>query len=243
MEEKGTVKISLAGFFLILAIIAIITMGFFMYKIYTDKQKSDEKVETLNSEVNRLQDTINSIQSTINNTNKVNENAVYNNATKVKTETVSRSFSDDEIKQSMQNYLDLICAQSGSMRGFLVKLGLINFSDEFDMSYGNNLAKTNVKYSEFKEKMLNYVTEEWFENSFTELYKNINGYLYFNDGGASGLSSKIQNITKKENGKYIAEVKILPYGEEEGAYLKTIEFNISNYNDKCVISYCDTMFG
>ena len=37
MEEKKVTKISLSTFFLILAIIAIIVMGIFMYKLYNEK--------------------------------------------------------------------------------------------------------------------------------------------------------------------------------------------------------------
>lgn len=80
MEEKGTIKIGLSGFFLILAIIAIIIMGFFMFKFYNDKQKAEEKVETLNSDATKLQSTINSIQSTINNTSNELKNNINTNS-------------------------------------------------------------------------------------------------------------------------------------------------------------------
>ena len=240
MEEKGTVKISLTGFFLILAIIAIVVMGFFMYQFYTDKQKANEKVETLNSEVTKLQSTINSIQSTINNSsNTSNEQKQTTNS--------ETDASDSEIKQSTQNYIDLICAEAGSMRSFLKKLGLINGNENFDARATENdvsYTKTDIKYTTFKSKMLEYVTENWFEKNFTDLYKNINGYLCFIDGGASGAKIEIKNITKNADGSYTATAdRIFELWEKDyEGYEKreniSIQFRMSKYNNKWVVDYC-----
>ena len=43
MEEKKVTKISLSTFFLILAIIAIIVMGIFIYKLSNDKTTESKK--------------------------------------------------------------------------------------------------------------------------------------------------------------------------------------------------------
>lgn len=73
MEEKNTTKISLSTFLLIIAIIAIIVMGIFIYKLNTEKtietQKSADlqaQVSSLNSTVNNLQSKINTISETVN---------------------------------------------------------------------------------------------------------------------------------------------------------------------------------
>lgn len=73
MEEKKVTKISLSTFFLILAIIAIIVMGIFIYKLNNDKtveiQKSTElqaKVNSLNRTVSKLQEKINKVSETVN---------------------------------------------------------------------------------------------------------------------------------------------------------------------------------
>ena len=83
MEEKNVTKISLSTFFLILAIIAIIVMGIFIYKLNNDKtaeiQKSTElqsQLNSLNGTVSDLQGKINSISNTINNS----DNTVSNNS-------------------------------------------------------------------------------------------------------------------------------------------------------------------
>ena len=73
MDEKNVTKISLSTFFLILAIIALIVMGVFIYKLNNEKtietQKSanlQEQFNSLNGALSDLQEKINSISNTIN---------------------------------------------------------------------------------------------------------------------------------------------------------------------------------
>lgn len=79
MEEKKSIQISVTGLFLVVAIIVIIIMGFFMYKIVGEKNNAEQKVESLNGEVStlessmdNLQDKIDSIANTISSTTNVN---------------------------------------------------------------------------------------------------------------------------------------------------------------------------
>ena len=78
MEEKNK-KLSISTFLLIIAIIAMIVMGVFIYKLNNDKkaevQKSTElqgALANMNNTVSELQGKINSISETIN-TNNLNE--------------------------------------------------------------------------------------------------------------------------------------------------------------------------
>ena len=86
MEEKNVAKISLSTLFLILAIIVIIIMGVFIYKLNNDKtaevQKSTElqaQVNNLNGTVSDLQGKINNISETINTSNATTEKNVQSN--------------------------------------------------------------------------------------------------------------------------------------------------------------------
>ena len=81
MEEKGTVKISLAGFFLILAIVAIIIMGFFIYKLNNDKTDEIVKSTNLQTQVNSLSEQISDLQGKMNYISKITENEKVNNNT------------------------------------------------------------------------------------------------------------------------------------------------------------------
>ena len=84
------------------------------------------------------------------------------------------------------------------------------------------------------------MTEEWFENNFTKSYKNVNGYLYFFDGGATGMNFEVESVNIKgdySNLNYIANVYNISV--DDSKELEYVEFHITNYNEQCVISYCD----
>ena len=67
MEEKNSTKISLSAFFLLLAIIAIVVMGIFIYKLNNDKTAEIQKSTELQSQVSILNGTVSELQGKINN--------------------------------------------------------------------------------------------------------------------------------------------------------------------------------
>ena len=87
MEEKNATKISLSTFFLILAIIAIIVMGIFIYKLNNDKTTEIQKSTELQAQVNSLNGMISDLQGKINNisetVNQENKNETTNNKVKI----------------------------------------------------------------------------------------------------------------------------------------------------------------
>lgn len=88
MKEKKVTKISLSTFFLILAIIVIIVMGIFMYKIYNEKSIETEKSAELQTQVNNLNETVNNLQGKINNISETTTNDTS-------TQTTSNDFSSN----------------------------------------------------------------------------------------------------------------------------------------------------
>ena len=85
MEEKKQVKISTPGFFLILAIIVIAVMGYFIYKISSEKAEKENQIVSLNNEISNLQSSSRELQGKIDNianainTTKINETNTINN--------------------------------------------------------------------------------------------------------------------------------------------------------------------
>ena len=67
MEEKNVTKISLSTFLLIIAIIAIIVMGVFIYKLNNEKTAEIQKSTELQSQLNNLNGTVSDLQGKINN--------------------------------------------------------------------------------------------------------------------------------------------------------------------------------
>ena len=132
MEEKNATKISLSTFFLILAIIAIIVMGIFIYKLNNDKTAEIKKstglqaqVNSLNGTISELQGKIDNISKTINSTNNENETTTNNNNIITdKEETLTnntvqsvkpnigtfsvKNLTDDERNDGVIGYIDLL---------------------------------------------------------------------------------------------------------------------------------------
>lgn len=175
------------------------------------------------------------IKEILNNKGDVKADDFENNEIKEKI------FSEEEIKTSLQNYLDLVGTREGSPIGMLVKLELCNYSDyENANKTDDNYIKTNIKYSTYKEKMLEYVTEDWFNTKFKNDYKEQDGILYYFDAGATGMEFEVKDITIK--GDYSAQVYIAQVYDihlDGSKELNNVEFHIANKNGKCVISYCD----
>ena len=62
MEEKITKKISILTFLLIVALIAIIVMGVFIYKLNNEKTLETQKSANLQEEVDNLNNTVDNLQ-------------------------------------------------------------------------------------------------------------------------------------------------------------------------------------
>ena len=135
MEEKNVTKISLSTFFLILAIIAIIVMGIYIYKLNNDKltdiQKSSElhaqadslngtvsnlqrKIDTISENINSNNSTDNEINTNTNNNNIItdNRNNLTNNVEKnVKLNTgifSVKNITDDELNEDVIGWINIL---------------------------------------------------------------------------------------------------------------------------------------
>lgn len=102
MEDKKVTKISLSTFLLIIAIIIIAIMGFFIYKLNSEKaievKKSADlqaQVSSLNSTVSNLQSKINTISETVNSSSTPVQSSNSNSS---KTASTSNTSNLDDIK-------------------------------------------------------------------------------------------------------------------------------------------------
>lgn len=109
--------------------------------IYIVRTNTNKEISTLETNIIEMQKTINNLQeeiSTLSNTINSNQNG-------------ETKFSNDEIKKSLQNYLDLLGAIEGLPMGLLVKLGLYTYNDYANANADDdNYIKTNIKYSTYK---------------------------------------------------------------------------------------------
>lgn len=109
MEEKNAKKISLSMIFLIIAIIAMIVMGIFIYKLNKEKTAEIQKSSELQAQVNSVNETIAELQGTISNISteinktKTNENTAENNNNTVSQQSSPEKSSSLESSTSVSN--------------------------------------------------------------------------------------------------------------------------------------------
>lgn len=220
MEKKEPIKLKLSTVLLIIAVVVIIAIGVIIGIMY--KQGITKGNDVPNTENVMLEE---------------NENAVNNNS------NTEKMFSETEIKDKFQNFLNLFGAYQGSPYSVLYKMkeitgnNVINEEYPEAIEYGeDSILPTNIKYSEFKEFMLNYVTEEFFNTDFASGYVNKDGDLYCKTFGATGVEYEVKSIKKENNSntKYRAKVDMIYVNENKEE--TDILFEIKNNNDKCVIS-------
>lgn len=232
MKEK-----TLKKFLVVIIIIALVAIGA-TYKCMSSKKENNNN----NGEQNESQ----IAEETIKETKKDDEDKEENkeeDSNSSSTDNIvkeeQKGFSENEIKNSLQSYLDLIGVREGAPSEMLKKLNLMKEEPNNDPD-NDNYKKTNIKWSDFKVAMENYVTKEWFETNCTKGFKEVNGLVYYFDGGATGLEYKVESITLKGDYSdliYIAKVNNIAIdGSKE---VENVEFAIENINGKCVISYCD----
>ena len=222
MEEKRVTKTSLLAFFLILAIITIIVMGIYIYKISSDKKLEIQKSTELQSKVNRLSTTVNDLQEKINNTS--NKNTI---------------FTDEQVKTALANYLELQAhAGCDELLENLHEKGKLIYNSSEDTILGDGTVITSIKFSDYKNAMLNYVSESEFEKNWTtSLYfkENSNGYLTKVQGGGGLRVYTINSIIKTDNLTYSAKTTATLVDLDNSKEDENFTFTVTSYNDNCVI--------
>lgn len=213
MEEKNVTKISLSTFFLILAIIAIIVMGIFIYKLNNDKtaeiQKSTElqlKVNSLNGTVSDLQGKINNISETINSSGNAtnSENSNNTNATSSKNKTLEEANVTNNV-----NKTGLIGETT-----YEIENSATNHLDGFDVILEDS--KVYFKLTN-KEKIKSYSITDSTINRVENKKEEITGFngkvkkVYFYQVGQAVMPDSLAILFLMEDGKieYISYVDAL----------------------------------
>ena len=152
------------------------------------------------------------------------QNEITTNTTEEKEE-----FTDAEVQEACQKYLDIIGAREGSFDAMLDVLDIKVTDSSFIEGKGY---VTNVKFSDYKEILLQYVTEDLFEATFAEGHDD-NGYLMYTAGGGTGTKIKVVSVEKIGDNEYKAKID---YEYEVSTEADTLIFKIAEYNGRCVIA-------
>ncbi len=237
MEEKKSIKISLATFFLIIAIILIVVMAYFTYKFYNDKKVATEKVSTLNNQISNLEKEINilkednAITTSSNSEENVNVEKQTNNSSTTSNnnnaESKYKELTEDAYKKLSNNEYFIIQSVNQSDNGKItlkgriyedVELGSIS-KDEY------NSLKSSGKITLFGEEFTLGEYEAYIPGYSL---KNSNGYGFyvtdscelvdFNDTNFVKGTDKYYTVTLNSNVKLES-----PDGTEETLTASSIQ--------------------
>lgn len=165
MEENNTTKISISTFLLIIAIIAIIVMGIFIYKLNNEKNIETQKSADLQAQVSSLNSTVNSLQSKINTISEtVNDNkATTSTPTNEVEDTNLTTYNGSEyIFKYNKNWKDLGIATKDSVGRVNRRVGALQLETENKdrVSILKHSNTTLSKYvEEHKKSYLNSIDE------------------------------------------------------------------------------------
>lgn len=211
-----------------------------MYKMYNEKIVATEKSAELQTQVNELIGTVSSLQGKINSisetisTNTSTYNTVVTNENKSDTETKSKTtFTDAQVKETVQDYLNIIGSKEGSPSAVLDYLKL---KGKESTARKEGYLKTDIKYSKFKKAILEYITERCFKEEFSEVFIEEDGYVCYFNSGATGVGYEVNSITMVNDKTYNAKAVWI---QEESKEDVNFEFGIENSNGKCIIDYCN----
>lgn len=246
IEEKKITKVGLSTFLLIIALIVIGVMSFFMCKFLKEKKEATDSAILASEELKKSKDRITELEEKINKVSDVintkdslasqNKNTVTNslNAGVTTNNNVKNNMADknlDNVEQAVKTYLEWISAKASSPSLLLQKLKLIQ-DESSTMAKKQGYLKTNVKYADFKNIILDVITEKCYNDDinkdFTDdLFIEEDGYLCYFNGGASGGVYALENLEINSENLYVANVVFEHDGGEEKCIfsIKTVNEN------------------
>lgn len=238
MEEKKVKKISLTTYCLFLAILAIGIMGYFLYKLNSDKENTNTKVAELNGQIEELKNTIkdmnsktqNTTSSEINTTNNVEQSSTNTSKAGETTTNVNSNEIGKDIKEkiadSKGNEIYKKAIFSKTFLALLIEnrnIGDNQFSDE-------QILKLLVEIDKEKEK----------SNTFTDSSNSTGFFVTAKIDDVQKLSQKYfgkklntDNLKGKDGDKIVVEVSagfgiitdkfVSAYKMDNGDYFLTFE--------------------
>lgn len=231
MNKKKVTKIILFTFLLLLVI------SLFLYKFYHEKTETNKNCDKL-----QLKETIHSLQEKTNNILKnLNENTTPTN-TETNNRTLANNgtfFTDEQIEIILSNFLELQAhANCDSLLENLTEKGELHYDSSKNIILNDGTILTTIKFSDYKNAMLNYVSENEFEknwNSTQHFSKNANGYLVKIQGGGGLRTYTIENIIKNNNLTFSAKTTAIVDDDITTKENENFTFTIKSYNGNCVI--------
>lgn len=247
MEEKNVTKISLSTFFLILAIIVIIVMGIFIYKLNNDKTAEIQKSTKLQSQINNLNRTISDLQGKINSISEtINSSGNATNSEKSNNTNVTSSKNKTLEESNVTNNVN----KTGLIGETTYEIGnsATNHLDGFDVILEDS--KVYFKLTN-KEKIKSYSITDSTINRVENKKEEITGFngkvkkVYFYQVGQTVMPDSLAILFLMEDGKieYISYVDALQTNTLKSRGEITGLYNISDIYSASACEWVDKTGG
>ena len=161
MEGKKEIKISLTTLLLIIAIIVIVIMGFFMYKLYNEKDKESTE---LKSKISNLENT---------------KNIVKEETEETESQTTDLD-EDNNINSNYQENTSKVTDQVTNNNSYIK-----NYTESVSKELGNG-NKLCVDIANNKQLLINNNGEAYISNNEQVIAKNVVNAWYFEQGQDTG---------------------------------------------------------
>lgn len=219
MKEKNEAKTNISTILLVVAIIVIIAMGYFVYKLYNEKTIETDKVSKLNSKISELENVQKNTDDSSDKIIDANENAEKSSSY---TNEYRSNFSKSVVKELGEDnmiYVDLSGYDDNNGKGYVSinnkHEAYIYLSSVKEYSSANNL-----------KKISDNVVNAWYceegQDSGNEyiLFLKTDGtvsYMKFSTDYSSNSKTKFEDTEKTINGLTdISDVIPISGGDENG---------------------------
>ena len=142
-----------------------------------------------------------------------------------------------DIEKALTNYYDLISASNCDyLLEELTEKGDLSYDQTQNNELDNGLIITSIKKSDFKNAMLNYISEEEYNRNWDECFgENEEGHLTKVNGGGNNPVYTIESLEQVEGSHYIAEISYTIDETDDEIYNEVVEIYFNIQNDKCVV--------
>lgn len=153
--------------------------------------------------------------------------------------TNSTTFTDEQVKTALSDFLELRAyANCDSLLERLKSKGKLKYNPSKDTILDDGKVITSIKFLDYKNAMLNYVSESEFEknwHSTREFNENSEGYLTKVQGGGGLCEYTVDSISKKDDATYFAKTTVTFVDMDNSKENENYIFTVKSYGDKCVI--------
>ena len=234
MDEKKTTKVGISTLFLIFAILVIIVMGWFIYKLNNEKSLETKRAQELQSQVNNLNETVGQLQGkldTISNTIASDTFTTNNNSNKELTENEKRELFNKAIKEQMVLIDDMILTKDFSQKNFTDKEIILLLPDSsegkifssFDEDYNKKSSITDIEKSAKKLFDRNIDINKVEQDDDIKIINN--NVVVAARTGVGVLDAELISIETVNNNEYTIKFKFSSGSGTTETYKLTVNYN------------------